>query len=106
MFIRKHCDRCTRIVKNKYIRERVYYQRTGQTALYEAANRNYLHAPREVEDNLVKQAKVVIKPPPEDFNHYFSDFHVKEMSHEGDSKILEEISEYEARKYYEMWMKI
>ena len=24
-FIRRHCDKCTRIVKNKYIRERVYY---------------------------------------------------------------------------------
>merc|ERR1712086_228662 len=47
-FMKKHCDKCTRIVKNKYIRERVFYQRTGQTAKYEYANKMYYHAPERL----------------------------------------------------------
>ena len=55
---------------------------------------------------MVKQAKVIIKPTEEDFNEYFGDFHVKTYDGEDDTNILEEISEFEARKFYEMWIKI
>ncbi len=45
--------------------------------MYETANKKYIYAPREIEDNMIKQAKVIIKPPLDDFNHYFSDFRIK-----------------------------
>ena len=66
----------------------------------------YYLAPKEMEDNLVKQAKTIIKPSVEDFNEYFSDFHTKTYDGDEDNKICDDISEFEARKFYEMWIKI
>ena len=55
---------------------------------------------------MVKQAKVIIKPSEEDFNEYFSDFHTKKYDGDDDNDICKEISEFDARKFYEMWIKI
>ena len=74
-------------------------------AQYEKSNRAYLDTPKEVEDNLLKQAKTVCRPSPEDFQHYFGEFYNAEQD-EAYDEINERISEYEARQYLEMWQKI
>ena len=43
-----------RLEKNKYMRERIYYQKEQQTVLYEKANAKYHNCRDEVTDNLVK----------------------------------------------------
>lgn len=91
--------------KNKYMRERVYYQKQGEVVMYERANKAYNNVRREVEDNIVKQAKIVFKPPTADFQTYFADLY--DGAEDGnDEEISERISEYEARKFYEQWIKI
>lgn len=65
--LKKYIAKMTRLEKNKYMRERVYYQRTNQFALYEKANRAYMASTKDVEDNLLKQCKTVCKPSEEDF---------------------------------------
>ena len=39
--IKKFIEKMTRMEKNKYMRERIFYQRSNQHALYEEANKNY-----------------------------------------------------------------
>ena len=46
--------------------------------MYEIAHRNYLACDKNVEDNMVKQAKTVMKISKEDFDRYFKDFDVKQ----------------------------
>ena len=92
--------------KNKYMRERVFYQRTGEIAMYEKSNKAYNNVRPEVEDNIVKQAKIIFKPPPEDFASYFSELYAAAGDDLNEEEISERISEYEARKFYEMWIKI
>lgn len=87
------------------MRERVYYQRTQQIAMYEKANKMYNNCKTDVEDNILKQAKTVFKPNPEDFERYFGE-HYNVANDEADEEIQERISEFEARKYMDMWMKI
>ena len=104
-FLKKFIEKFVRLEKNKYMRERVYYQRSGQIAMYEHANRLYNNARPNVEENIVKQAKSVMKPSPGDFEKYFGDlYHAAEG--DDDDKIQDRISEYEARKYMDMWTKI
>jgi hypothetical protein len=104
-FLRKYIDKFVRLEKNKFMRERVYYQRSGQIALYEQANANYNKAEKNVRDNIVKQALTVIKPDPMDWDQY-----KEELANAGDGEIDEDIenriSEFEARKYMEMWTRI
>ena len=66
----------TRLEKNKYMRERLYYQREKQTAMYDIAHRNYKNCDKIVEDNMVKQAKTVMKISKEDYDKHFKDFDV------------------------------
>lgn len=40
-FLKKYIEKFTRLEKNKYMRERVFYQRSGQVAMYEQANSKY-----------------------------------------------------------------
>jgi len=43
-----------RLEKNKYMRERVYYQKQNEIAMYEQANKAYLNVRKDVVDNLTK----------------------------------------------------
>ena len=102
--VKRYIEKMVRMEKNKYMRERVYYQRNNEVAMYEQANKAYLNCRQDVEDNLIKQAKTICKPDQADLNKYFKDYQVKI---EGDfDDITQRISEYEARKYFEMWLKI
>jgi len=62
--LKKYIEKFVRLEKNKYMRERVFYQRTGQIALYEKANKSYNNCRKDVEDNIIKQARTVFKPNP------------------------------------------
>ena len=53
-FLKKYIEKFVRLEKNKYMRERVFYQRSGQIAMYEHANRAYNSARPHVEDNILK----------------------------------------------------
>lgn len=88
------------------MRERVYYQRTGQIALYERANKQYNNCRQDVQDNIIKQTKTVFKPNPAEFEQYFGDLYNVAGDDGNDEEISERISEYEARKFMDMWMKI
>lgn len=103
--VKRNIEKVVRLEKNKYMRERVYYQRNNEIAMYEAANKAYLNCRKDVEDNLIKQAKTVCKPNPVDFQHYFGQY-FDTAQVDADDDIKERISEYDARKFYEMWIKI
>ena len=53
-FLKRYIEKFVRLEKNKYMRERVYYQRSGQFAMYDHANRSYNNARANVEDNIIK----------------------------------------------------
>jgi len=74
--------------------------------MYEHANRAYNNARPNVEDNIIKQTKSVMKPAPGDFEKYFGDLYSAAGGDDDDDKIQDRISEYEARKYMDMWTKI
>jgi len=59
-----------------------------------------------VKDNITKQAKIVFKPPISDFNAYMAELYAAAGDDLNDEEIAEQISEYEARKFYESWTKI
>ena len=103
--VKKYIEKVVRMEKNKYMRERVYYQRNNEIAMYEQANKAYLNCRKDVEDNLIKQAKTVCKPDPVDFQKYFGEYFEAANVQDVDD-ITERISEYEARKYYEQWLNI
>jgi len=67
--------------------------------MYEIAHRNYLSCEKNVEDNMVKQAKTVMKISKEDFDKYFKDFDVKQEV--GD--ISKSISRQLAEDYLVEW---
>lgn len=104
--VKKYVEKMVRMEKNKYMRERVYYQRNNEIAMYEQANKLYLNCRKNVEDNLIKQAKTICKPDEADFKIYFGDnFEAANFNAEFDD-ITQRISEFEARKYYDLWLKI
>ena len=74
--------------------------------MFEHANKQYNNARANVEDNIIKQAKSVMKPAPGDFERFFGDLYAHAVAEEDDDKIQDRISEYEARKYMDMWTKI
>jgi len=41
--IKKYVGKTVRMEKNKYMRERVFYQRSGEIVMYERANKAYNH---------------------------------------------------------------
>jgi len=51
-----------RLEKNKYMRERLAFRGAGQMTLFDRANKKYHECESEVTDNLVKQAKTILKP--------------------------------------------
>jgi len=104
--VKRFIEKVVRMEKNKYMRERVYYQRNNEIAMYEQANRAYLNCRKDVEDNLIKQAKTVCKPDPADWTQYLAVYFENANVDEGGDDIAERISEFEARKFYEMWIKI
>ena len=104
--VKKYIEKMVRMEKNKYMRERVYYQRNNEIAMYEQANKAYLNCRKDVEDNLIKQAKTVCKPDPNDFNMYFGQYYEVAQADDGADDITSRITEYEARKFWEMWTQI
>lgn len=74
--------------------------------MYENANSKYNNAEKNVRDNVVKQALTVIKPPPEDWEQYRDELNAEMGAGEIDEEIENRVSEFEARKYMEMWTKI
>lgn len=74
--------------------------------MFEHANKAYNNARANVEDNIVKQTKSVFKPAPGDFEKYFGDLYAHVGGDDDADKIEDRISEYEARKYMDMWTKI
>lgn len=52
--VKRFIEKVVRMEKNKYMRERVYYQRNNEVAMYEQANKAYLNCRKDVEDNLIK----------------------------------------------------
>ena len=67
--------------------------------MYAIAHRNYLSCEKNVEDNMVKQAKTVMKISKEDFDKYFRDFDVKQEV--GD--ISKQILKQQAEEYLLEW---
>jgi len=104
--VKKYIEKMVRMEKNKHMRERVYYQRNNEIAMYEQANKAYLNCRKDVEDNLIKQAKTICKPDPIDFQKYFGEYFDAANVDPGFDDITERISEYQARIYYEQWLKI
>ena len=97
----------TRMEKNKYMRERIYYQRTNQHALYEEANKNYTRCGEQVSDNLVKQAKTICNPSTEEFERHFSEFHIDVAENfEDDNAIWERITKDAAFKYFTRYQEL
>lgn len=106
-FLSKYITRFVRLDKNKYMRERVYYQRSGQIAMYEHANKQYNRVKQSVEENIFRQARSVFKPNPQDFEKYIGEFYDDAVINmEDGDNIDSKISEYEARKYLETWNQI
>lgn len=52
--VKRFIEKVVRMEKNKYMRERVYYQRNNEVAMYEQANKAYMNCRKDVEDNLIK----------------------------------------------------
>lgn len=62
---------------------------------------------KHVEDNIFRQAKSVFKPNPTDFDKYIKQFYDEKFVEDGEVYNVEEkISEFEARKYLEIWNNI
>lgn len=67
--------------------------------MYEIAHKNYLNCDKNVEDNMVKQAKTVMRISKEDYDKHFKDFDVKQEV--GDISKL--ISRQLAEEYLVEW---
>ena len=60
-----------------------------------------------MKDNILKQAFTVFKPEPADWEEYRGELEADAPgAGEVDEEIQERVSEYEARKYMEMWTRI
>jgi len=101
--IKVFIEKTVRLEKNKYMRERIFYQRERQQVLYDEANQNYNNCNIEIEDNLVKQAKTICKPSAEDFDRYFK----KEFNLMDDEAFVgslrDRINETAAKDFYNKW---
>lgn len=70
--INEYIEKMTRMEKNKYMRERIFYQRNNEIAMYEESNRLYSLCEGITKDNLFKQAITICKISKEDLERYFS----------------------------------
>lgn len=95
-----------RLEKNKYMRERIYFQRNNEIVLYEKANKLYHNCRNEVTDNLVKQAKTICKPTPEEFAQHFEQFHIDDQANMDQDDIASKIPLLKAQDYHSTWIKI
>ena len=102
--IKSYIDKTKRLEKNKYMRERIFYQREGQIQLYEEANRKYHTCEDEITDNLVRQAKTIYAPSSEDFQRYFQEFNVDDDQNQ--REIKDQIPELQAKEYLNTWIRI
>ena len=57
--IKKFIEKMVRLEKNKYMRERIYYQKEQKMVLYNKANAKYQNCRDDVTDNLVKMATTI-----------------------------------------------
>lgn len=90
--------------KNKYMRERLFYQREQQIVLYEEANRKYHECDTEVKDNLIKTAKTICQPDDEEFKRQLESRQIDYQDLVTDIK--EHISEIQAQNYANHWTNI
>lgn len=104
--IKVFIEKTTRLEKNKYMRERIFYQRERQQVLYDEANKNYNQCNIEIEDNLVKQAKTICKPSKEDFDNFFK----KEFNLMEDEAFVgslrQRIDENAAKQFFNQWRQL
>jgi hypothetical protein len=103
--IKIYIDKMTRMEKNKYMRERLFYQRENQIVLYEEANKKYHECQDVVSDNLIKQARTIVKPDPEEFELWLKklDIDLKDSINQGE---LEHINEAKSMEFMNAWNEI
>jgi hypothetical protein len=104
--IKTYIEKMTRMEKNKYMRERLFYQRENQIVLYEEANKKYHECEDEVKDNLIKMAKTICTPNEEEFTNYLSSFQIDytDVGIVGD--ISKRITKLQAQEYADHWTKL
>lgn len=106
IIIKKYIEKMVRLEKNKYMRERIYFQRNNEIVLYEKANKAYHNCRDEVQDNLVKQAKTICKPTAEEFALYFGQFSIDDQTNMDPEDISTKIPLLKAQDYHSTWIKI
>ena len=106
MIIKKFIEKMTRLEKNKYMRERIFYQREGQHVLYQRANAAYHDCKNEVTDNLVKQAKTICQPSQQEFKDYFEEFGIEDDAEGLNDDIAKKIDRNSAQNFHQTWLKI
>ncbi len=89
--------------KNKYMRERLFYQRENQIVLYEEANKKYHECEDEVKDNLIKMAKTICKPNEADFLQYLDSYQLDYTDAAIVGDISQRISETQAKNFANLW---
>ena len=103
--INKYIEKMTRMEKNKYMRERIFYQRNNEIAMYEESNRLYNACEGVIQDNLFKQAITICKITPDNLNLYFSQFKGK-FSEGNQADIKDIISEMQAKEFYLAYLEV
>ena len=74
--------------------------------MYEKANQKYHNCRDEVTDNLVKQAKTICKPTPEEFKKHFDIFKLDDQLNLDQEDITTRIPYLKATEYHQKWLKI
>lgn len=105
--IKQFIEKSVRLERNKYMRERIYYQRTNQIVMYENSNKMYQSCRTTVVDNLVKTAKTICNPTKQEFEKHFKDFNIEENDDKNtQDDIKSRISFAQADEYLSSWRKI
>lgn len=104
--IKTYIEKTTRLEKNKYMRERLFYQREGQIVMYEEANRKYHSCEEEITDNLCKQAKTVCNPDVKMFDEQLKAFKIDFDDEAFGGDIKERISKIQTEEYLDAWNRI
>ena len=104
--IKKFIEKMVRLEKNKFMRERIYYQKEGKTVLYDKANTKYQNCRDDVTDNLVKMAKTICKPTGEEFKKHFEIFKLDDQQNMDGDDIADRIPFLKASEYHQKWLKI
>ena len=101
--IKTYIEKMTRMEKNKYMRERLFFQRENQIVLYEEANKKYHECEDEVKDNLIKMAKTICKPNEMDFLQYLDSYQLDYTDAAVVGDISKRISETQAKNFANLW---